>query len=129
MNTEARLTERESQIAELVAWGLCKKEVADKLFISTRTVENHVRSIYEKVGCSKVNELSAWWFCTHFNISFDLSPLKQRIIAYSMLILIVPQILFNDANVMRVFRSKPAAMTCRLARRKSESDTFKFELA
>lgn len=122
MNQTAKLTPRETQVAELLAWGAAKKEVADKLFISTRTVENTARHIYEKVGVSKSNELSAWWFCTKFKISFDLSPLKKCIVAYLMLILVIPQIITNDDNVMRVFRSKTATRTCRLSRRKSESD-------
>jgi DNA-binding CsgD family transcriptional regulator len=129
MNALAKLTKRESQIAELIAWGLCKKEVADELFISTRTVENHARTIYEKAGCNKVNELSAWWFCTHFNISFDLSPLKRKTIATMMLVLILSQLHFNNDNVVRTFRTRSmTARTCRVSRRKSESDTFKFEL-
>ena len=78
MNAAAVLTKRETQIAELFAWGAAKKEVADHLNISECTVNNHAINIYEKIGCGKVNELSAWWFCTKFNISFDLSPLKRK---------------------------------------------------
>lgn len=79
MNEFAELTKRESEIAELFAWGASKKDIATRLYISERTVENHTRNIYEKVGCSKVNELSAWWFCTNFHISFDLSPFKRNV--------------------------------------------------
>lgn len=84
MNAAVTLTRRESEVAELFAWGGAKKDVADMLCVSQRTVENHARNIYEKIGCGKVNELSAWWFCTHFNISFDLSPLKRRVMAAGM---------------------------------------------
>jgi DNA-binding CsgD family transcriptional regulator len=129
MNILVKLTKRENEIAELFAWGSAKKDVANILFISERTVENHARTIYEKVGCSKVNELSAWWFCTHFNISFDLSPLKRKTIVTMLLVLILPQLYFNNDDVVRVFRTRPmAARTCRVSRRKSESNTFKFEL-
>ena len=69
MNNAKPLTKRESEIAELFAWGASKKDIAKRLFISERTVENHTRNIYEKTGCSKVNELSAWWFCKTFHIS------------------------------------------------------------
>jgi DNA-binding CsgD family transcriptional regulator len=127
MKVFANLTKRESEIAELFAWGASKKDVANRLFVSERTVENHARSIYDKTGCNKVNELSAWWFCTHFKISFDLSPLKRCIVAYSMLMLIVPQIFFNDESLMRVFRSKTATSTCRLVRRKAELDSATFD--
>jgi DNA-binding CsgD family transcriptional regulator len=44
------LTRREINIAQLVSMGLTNPEVADKLCISVRTVQNHLRSIYEKTG-------------------------------------------------------------------------------
>ena len=50
MRAEAGLTQRETQIAELLAWGAAKKEVADRLSISPRTVENTARNIYSKIG-------------------------------------------------------------------------------
>ncbi len=124
MNILAKLTAREAQIAELFAWGASKRDVASRLFVSERTVENHARNIYDKIGCNKVNELSAWWFCTKFNISFDLSPLKRRIVAFAMLVLIVPQTFHSDDNVLYALRSKTAtAKTCRVLRRRADSDT------
>lgn len=80
-----RLTKREAEITELLAWGASKKEVADILFISERTVENHARNIYEKSGCTKVNELSAWWFCRRFHIPVSLSPLFRKSVAVFLL--------------------------------------------
>lgn len=80
MNQDAKLTKRETEICELIAWGATKKEVANRCFISIRTVENTVRNIFNKIGATKVNELSAWWFCVRFNISFDLSPLKKTVV-------------------------------------------------
>ena len=93
MNAAAVLTKREAQIAELFAWGAAKKDVSRMLFISERTVDNHATNIYEKTGCSKVNELSAWWFCTKFNISFDLSPLKR--VATALMALLI---FFSEYN-------------------------------
>lgn len=119
----AQLTKRESEIAELFAWGASKKDVASRLFISERTVENHTRNIYEKTGCAKVNELSAWWFCTHFHISFDLSPLKRNIIAAFLLMIVLPQVFQYDNGMMRTFRTKTAkTASVRTARRKGEQD-------
>lgn len=119
----AQLTKRESEIAELFAWGASKKDVANRLFISERTVENHTRNIYEKTGCAKVNELSAWWFCTRFHISFDLSPLKKNIIAAFLLMLVLPQVFQYDNGMVRTFRAKTAkTASVRTARRKSGTD-------
>ena len=45
-----KLTKRESEIAELFAWGASKKDIANRLFISERTVENHARNIFIKTA-------------------------------------------------------------------------------
>jgi DNA-binding CsgD family transcriptional regulator len=102
MMERAILTKRETEIAELFAWGASKKDVANRLFISERTVENHTRNIYAKIGCQKVNELCAWWFCTTFHISFELSPLKRKLFATMCLILMIPSILnIEHSDMMR----------------------------
>ena len=44
------LTKREMQVLELIGEGLLKKEISDRLQISTPTVATHVRHIYEKLG-------------------------------------------------------------------------------
>jgi DNA-binding NarL/FixJ family response regulator len=44
------LTEREVEVLRLVALGLTDSEVANQLFLSVRTVNAHLRSIYRKVG-------------------------------------------------------------------------------
>ena len=44
------LTEREMQVLELLGEGLQKKEISERLQISTATVATHVRHIYEKLG-------------------------------------------------------------------------------
>lgn len=100
------LTSREIEIAEMFAWGASKKEIASYLNVSERTVENHARNIYTKTGCTKVNELSAWWFCTKYNISFDLSPLKRTLASVAFIVILFPQIASLDDDIMRVFRSK-----------------------
>lgn len=42
------LTEREREIAVLVAQGLCNKEIGRALGISHQTVKNHLTAIYDK---------------------------------------------------------------------------------
>ena len=127
MNAKS-LTRRESEIAELFAWCASKKEVAERLFISERTVENHARKIYEKIGVSKVNELSAWWFCTKFHISFDLSPLKRKVIATMLLVFMIPQFVDFDNAAIRTRTSTCRTVRITRSRRKTEDDFATVEL-
>ncbi|TAH59731.1 MAG: response regulator transcription factor [Gottschalkiaceae bacterium] len=48
MNNE--LTRREYEVLSLIAEGLNNKNIADKLFISEKTVKNHVSSIFRKIN-------------------------------------------------------------------------------
>jgi len=52
------LTRREQQVALLPHERLSMPEIADRLFISCRTVEKHAEHIYGKLGISKKRELS-----------------------------------------------------------------------
>lgn len=122
MNADARLTPRETQVAELLAWGAAKKEVADRLFISTRTVENTARNIYEKIGIQKATELCVWWFCTHCGVSFELNPLKRGIIAAFLLMIILPYEFLGKNDILRTFRSKPVAKVGKVGRRGRRND-------
>lgn len=51
------LTRREREIAALAAQGMSSKDIADRLFLSTRTVDNHLQSIYGKLGIRGRHEL------------------------------------------------------------------------
>lgn len=43
------LTENEKRVLELVARGIKRKEIAEQLYISERTVSNHLQHIFEKL--------------------------------------------------------------------------------
>lgn len=51
------LTKREEEILELVAQGLTSNEIADRLFISPRTVETHRAHLMEKLGAKNAAAL------------------------------------------------------------------------
>ncbi len=44
------ITEREAEIIQLIAMGLSNKQAADKLFLSTHTVNTHRKNIMSKLG-------------------------------------------------------------------------------
>lgn len=48
----AGLTNRQFEILNLIAEGLANGEIADRLFLSKKTVEHHVSAVYEKLGVS-----------------------------------------------------------------------------
>ncbi len=132
MNRNAELSARETQVAELLAWGAAKKEVADRLNISTRTVENQARSIYGKLGIQKATELSVWWFCTKLGVSFDLSPLKRQLIGAFLLLIMVPSTVnHNYAGDMIRARRAPAARVVRSGggrkAKENDGDTLRIE--
>lgn len=55
--TAAGLTDRETQVVEMLGAGLCNASIAGRLSISPRTVENHLRSIYGKLGVNSRTQL------------------------------------------------------------------------
>lgn len=50
---EMGLTKRECEIAILICQGMSNGEIADNLCISEATVKKHVSNIFEKLGCSR----------------------------------------------------------------------------
>ena len=125
MILNAQLTRRETEVAELLAWGAAKTEVADKLFVSTRTVENTARSIYAKTGVQKATELCVWWFCTKCGVPTGLDPLKRAFLAACLLIVLIPRELCGQCDPYRVGRARArATRVARQGRRKGEGDSI-----
>ncbi|MEB3356437.1 MAG: helix-turn-helix transcriptional regulator [Synechococcales bacterium] len=54
------LSDRELQIVELVAAGLTNQEIAERLEISKRTVDNHISNILTKTATNNRVELFRW---------------------------------------------------------------------
>ncbi len=54
------LSNRESEVAELVSKGLSNKEVASQLFVTEKTVKFHLTNIYKKMGVKSRAQLIVW---------------------------------------------------------------------
>jgi predicted ATPase/DNA-binding CsgD family transcriptional regulator len=54
------LSRRELDVAELVADGLANKAIAERLHLSVRTVESHVRHALTKLGLDNRTQLATW---------------------------------------------------------------------
>jgi DNA-binding NarL/FixJ family response regulator len=54
------LTEREREVARLVAKGLTNQKIADALFMSRDTARTHVTNIYAKLGLDSRAQLAVW---------------------------------------------------------------------
>jgi DNA-binding CsgD family transcriptional regulator len=54
----AELTRREREIALLAAGGLSSREIAERLVVSVRTVDNHLQRAYRKLGVAGREELA-----------------------------------------------------------------------
>jgi len=54
------LSPRESEVASLIALAMSNRQIAERLVLSERTVEGHVRSILAKLGYSTRTEIATW---------------------------------------------------------------------
>jgi DNA-binding NarL/FixJ family response regulator len=54
------LSDREREVALLARAGLSNRQIADRLVLSVRTVENHMSRALRKLGCTTRADLDFW---------------------------------------------------------------------
>jgi DNA-binding CsgD family transcriptional regulator len=54
------LSDREKEVLQLIAEGITTREIAEKLFISVKTVESHRKNIMMKLDLHTVPELTKY---------------------------------------------------------------------
>jgi two-component system response regulator DegU len=61
-NDDNNLTAREIEVIELIAEGMINKEIAKRLYISEKTVKNHVSNIFKKLDVSDRTQAAIYAF-------------------------------------------------------------------
>ncbi|MFV0361525.1 MAG: response regulator transcription factor [Suipraeoptans sp.] len=83
-----QLSAREFEIAEQIALGASKKEVANNINRSTYTVETTIKNVYDKLGINKLSDLVLWYCGEMFNIATLIDDRKRQILATLLLLII-----------------------------------------
>ncbi len=60
VSSVVRLTRREAEVLGLLAQGLSNKEIGGIMWLSERTVERHITSLYRKIGVERRSEATAY---------------------------------------------------------------------
>lgn len=119
------LSKREMQVAELLAWGLSDKQIAEELYISFDTTRTHRRNIYQKLSINNVADLTRWYFESTGNYNFGLRP-KIRI-TITILFLILTLIMeFENLNAIRVRTSRVQTTRVSRVRKGKRKETFQY---
>lgn len=58
------LTRRQAEVIELLSEGLTNREIADRLFITHKTVDHHVGAVYRRLGVNDRQAAAAIWKST-----------------------------------------------------------------
>lgn len=124
-----RLSNREIQVAELIAWGASDKEVAEELYISVLTAHTHRSNILRKLNAHNAQDITRWYFQYKHQVFFGFNPRQIRHIAWVLLILIISMEVYDmDAlRVRRVRNPKPIERK-EPARRPRKPERREFEL-
>jgi DNA-binding CsgD family transcriptional regulator len=64
-----RLSAREAEVMSLIADGQTNGQIAARLFLAEKTVKNHVRRIYSKLGVGSRPAAIAYWRAARLSLS------------------------------------------------------------
>lgn len=61
VRTDHDLSAREVEVMELIAQGRSNRQIASELFLSEKTVKNHINRIFAKLGVTGRAQAVSWW--------------------------------------------------------------------
>jgi DNA-binding CsgD family transcriptional regulator len=102
------LTRRENQVLSLTAIGFSADEVGDALFISRETARKTICNMKIKLRLSKVSELTAYYWCEAFGVSFEekRKQVLSAVLAVSILFTISHLSSFRHRRVYSARRNR-----------------------
>ena len=101
MITKIRLTKREAEILQLIAWGRSEKEIGYDFGIAQSTVNNTKQNIYHKTGLNKDTELVAFYYCNYKGELFDIDPLSKIAKAVlSVMVCVFTLLIFENNDLL-----------------------------
>ncbi len=59
-SSSVQLSRRERDVAQLLAQGLSNRAIAERLYLSERTIDNHVHHILDKLGFDSRVQIATW---------------------------------------------------------------------
>lgn len=83
------VTHREWEIAELIAFGLTEKEIANYLDISISTVHAHKNNLFNKTGCRNIADVTRWYIQETSGIRLEPCEAIKKLVSIFMLILVM----------------------------------------
>lgn len=93
VNSVKTLSPREKQVADLLARGYSEKEIADRLNISSATVNNHTRNIRERFGLNKNSEIILLYIAECNKKKFNIRAIREY--GVTIILVIINVCLFN----------------------------------
>lgn len=121
------LSEQEFRVAELIAWGASKQEVADTLFVEYTTIDSHIQSIYKKLRINKLNAISAWYFQEAYELPHGDNPRAKKYLTLLFILLLPVGYLASRDNGSDMIRTARVARAGRSSGRVKRSEC-EFEL-
>ena len=70
-----RLSDREAEVTRLILHGLSTKEIAAEMYLSAYTVQDYLKSIFDKVGVRSRRQLAARLYEDHYWPSYGRGEL------------------------------------------------------